>query len=242
MIDGTIYKITDNTNGNVYYGSTDMTLKERMRKHKSSHKAYNNGSVKDYCYSYKILDNGDYTAEIVEQDLYENKEAMLWRERYYFENYECVNKNRPIITEEERLQTLKECTKSYIINNKDKINAKGREDYANNREVKLAKNNKYYTDNKDEINAKRKEKRDNNIEEYREKDKKRYHKNMEDPAFKEKERVRNRERGRAKARAKKERKKEAEENKQMGVEDLKQNRKINVAVTVNISTDGVDHN
>jgi len=238
MIDGSVYKITDNTNGNVYFGSTKMTLKERMRKHITGHKAYKKGDKGLYCASYKIFDNGDYTAEIVEQDLYENKEAMLWRERYYIDNYECVNVHRPIITEEERLQTLKECTKSYIINNKDKINAKCREDYANNREVKLAIKNKYYTDNKDEINARRREMRDNNIEEYREKEQKRYHKNMEDPAFREKERVRSRERARAKARAKKEKKKEEKEKE----EDLKQNRKINVAVTVNISTDGVDHN
>ena len=208
MIDGLVYKITDNTNGNVYYGSTHMTLKERMRKHITGHKAYNKGKDVDYCYSFKILDNGDYKEEILEQDLYENKEAMLWRERYYFENYECVNKNRPIITEEERLETLKECTKSYITNNRDKVNAKKREDYVNNREV-----------NRERIN---------------ELSLKRYHKNMEDPAFREKERVRNSNRNSNRRIAKKEKKEEEEKE--------KQNRKINVAVTVNISTDGVDHN
>ena len=54
------------------------------------------------------------------------KEDLLKRERHYIESIECVNKNRPIISVEEK--------KEYYNNNKEAIVEKKKEHYNNNKE------------------------------------------------------------------------------------------------------------
>ena len=78
-----IYKIVDNTNGDVYFGSTTQKLNDRIYGHK--YDAKRNKKVR----SQSIILNGDYSVEVVE---YTNDKS---RERYYIENYTCVNKNIP---------------------------------------------------------------------------------------------------------------------------------------------------
>ena len=78
-----IYKIVDNTNGDVYFGSTKQKLCNRMSGHRQDAKENKNIS------SQSIILNGDYSVEVVE---YTNDKS---RERYYIENFNCVNKNIP---------------------------------------------------------------------------------------------------------------------------------------------------
>ena len=54
-----IYKIIDNTNGNVYIGSTYESLKNRLSHHKSNYKAYLKG-LYGYTTSYDIIKNNNY--------------------------------------------------------------------------------------------------------------------------------------------------------------------------------------
>jgi len=95
---GKIYKIVDNTNDNVYYGSTVKTLEERL----TTHKFYKS------CRSKLIIDNGDYNIILVENYPCESKEQLELRERYYIENNKCVNKNIPGRTHAEWYQANKE--------------------------------------------------------------------------------------------------------------------------------------
>lgn len=44
MTIGRIYMIYDNTNDNVYIGSTTNTLKQRLQKHETSYKRYLKGN------------------------------------------------------------------------------------------------------------------------------------------------------------------------------------------------------
>ena len=80
-----IYKIVDNTNGNIYIGKTDQTLKVRLNEHKSHKK----------CSSKEIIKNGDYKIELIEETEDET------RERYWILNTECVNKQIPGRTKKE---------------------------------------------------------------------------------------------------------------------------------------------
>tara|TARA_R110002096_G_scaffold82975_1_gene192797 strand:+ start:76 stop:624 length:549 start_codon:yes stop_codon:yes gene_type:complete len=130
---GIIYRIYDNTNGDVYYGSTANILRFRMSKHKSDAKS----DSKNKMYKSKsIILNDDYCYGVVEVYPCNSKKELETRERYYIENFTCVNKYVPTRTPKERREDHKEDIKQY---------------YQDNKEEKQEKRNKYYADNKEEI-------------------------------------------------------------------------------------------
>jgi hypothetical protein len=109
-----IYKIVDNTNGNIYVGSTCKKLCQRIAQHRASFKQYLKG-ISNYMTSFKIIENGDYDIILLEEvkDC-ENKEQLNARERFYIESLDCVNKTIPG-------RTKKEYNKEYYEENKEKI-------------------------------------------------------------------------------------------------------------------------
>ncbi len=85
-----IYKLTDNTNDNVYIGSTIQTLQQRLQGHKSSAKCSKEGYG---CASKSIIDNGDYKIELLEEFSCETKKELLIKEQEYINQYpSCINK------------------------------------------------------------------------------------------------------------------------------------------------------
>ena len=135
-------KITDNSNQNVYIGSTCKTLKERLSKHKSNYKRYLNGFGSNVR-SYDILKNNDFTIKLLEACNIKTKQELYQRERYYIENNESVNKRIPCRT-----------NKEYIENNKDKLNEKMKEYQAAYRDNNKDKIKEYREANKDKIKEK----------------------------------------------------------------------------------------
>lgn len=118
-----IYKIIDNTNGNIYIGSTTNTLSRRLSEHKSHYKQYLEGKRRN-CKSYDILANGDYDIILLEKcENITSKDELHARERHYIDTLECVNKNIPGRTKKE-----------YYQNNKEEIKEKVKEYYEDNRE------------------------------------------------------------------------------------------------------------
>ena len=108
-----IYKLTTIHDPNlVYYGSTVNPLYKRKNKHKNKFK---NADYK--CSSYKLFELGldDVEITLVENVNCNNKEELLQRERFYIENNNCVNRQLPIRTSEEKKNITK------IIENKIKI-------------------------------------------------------------------------------------------------------------------------
>lgn len=86
---GKIYKITDNTNENVYYGSTQKTLARRLSDHKYDYKRREKeGNVRT---SSLIICNQDYTIDLVEDFPCETREQLEKRESYYINNFKCIN-------------------------------------------------------------------------------------------------------------------------------------------------------
>ena len=155
---GKIYKLVDNTNGNIYIGSTIQSLTKR----KSQHKAIGNNK----CMSKLIIANGDYDIILIENYPCDSKDELLKRERYYIDNTDCINKTLPGRTgaewyqdNKERLldkaknkvktDERKEYEKNYAEKNKDIINEKSQIWYKNNKEKKAEYDKKYREDNKE---------------------------------------------------------------------------------------------
>jgi hypothetical protein len=121
-----IYKIIDNTNGNVYIGKTKQKyLSSRLSVHRSGAKNCRS------CSSYEIIKNGDYKIELIEETEDDS------RERYWVENTVCVNKNIPG-------RTGKEWGKEYYKVNKEEIKKYKKVYRKDNKEkIKLFKHNKH---------------------------------------------------------------------------------------------------
>ena len=101
---GSVYKLTDGVLN--YYGSTETSLQKRL----VSHKKKNNVS-----HSNK-LNRDNLTIELLE--FVENLQELKTRERYFIENNECVNKNIPARTTEERNNYLKNYHANNYIKNR----------------------------------------------------------------------------------------------------------------------------
>ena len=101
---GKIYKIICIKTGKCYIGSTcKKYLTTRLEEHEKYAAEYKKSLT-----SIDIINNGNYKMSLIEEIHCENKTQLLTRERYWFDYYKekqpdlCVNKNRPILTEEER--------------------------------------------------------------------------------------------------------------------------------------------
>ena len=103
-----IYKIIDNTNDAIYIGKTIQSLNQRLSQHESSRG----------CSSKKIIENGDYKIELIEETEDES------RERYWIESTECINKQIPGRSKREYYENNKEKRlqqmKQYRDKNKEK--------------------------------------------------------------------------------------------------------------------------
>ena len=92
---GKIYKIVDNTNGNIYIGSTCEKLIRRLQKHKASYKCYLNPNIKQgKMMSFDILQNNDYNIILIEEYPCNNKLELLERENHFITNMKCINYNK----------------------------------------------------------------------------------------------------------------------------------------------------
>ena len=141
-----VYKIVDNTNDNVYIGSTCKTLKTRLSVHKSLYKRFLKG-ICNNVRSFNILKNNDYKIELIEKCDIKTKEELLARERFYIENNNCLNKNIPG-------RTNKEFKQEYYLNNKDKLDIIHKDYYFNNKEKIAIKKKEYTVKNNEKLKEK----------------------------------------------------------------------------------------
>ena len=109
-----IYKIVDNTNDNIYIGSTCQKLSQRLSEHVRHFKQYKEGKKVGYVTSYKIIENEDYDIILIEKYNCKDKEELHKRERFYIEKFECVNKNIPGRTRKESCKEYREANKELI--------------------------------------------------------------------------------------------------------------------------------
>lgn len=108
---GCVYKLSKDCKN--YYGSTVMSMAQRM----SNHRAFNKKYQTRKCASVELfVDNIDPKVEIVETIIFEELRELREREDYYIKNFDCINKIGAIFDR-----------KQYELYNKDIINQKQRD-------------------------------------------------------------------------------------------------------------------
>jgi hypothetical protein len=142
-----IYKLHCNITNEDYYGST-TNYKHRISIHKCSTEKQ---LSKRQCSSRQIIERGNYTFSIVEECNFETREELQQRERYYYENFPCINQVIPYKSREELLQDKRDRSKTDV---EKQENAIYRE---NHRQELKEKERARYHSKKDEINEKRKQ-------------------------------------------------------------------------------------
>jgi hypothetical protein len=143
---GKIYKITDIAYTKCYYGSTIDKLTNRMHKHRTHYKMFNNNKTNGLT-AFSIFDEfgiENCKIELVELFPCNSKIELEQREGFYIKNNDCVNKMVAGRTRKEYKEDNKEYYKEYF-----------KQHYIDNKEhkLKIAKNYR----NKPEIKEKNKE-------------------------------------------------------------------------------------
>jgi hypothetical protein len=143
---GKIYKIVDNTNGNIYVGSTTKKyLSQRLTAHVKAYKRHLNGKH-NYMTSFKILENKNYDILLIELCPCNSVEELRTRERYHIETIKCVNKNIAGRSSKEWREDNKEKIKIYKEDNKEQIQ-KNQKEYQNNNRIKISAQRREYREN-----------------------------------------------------------------------------------------------
>ncbi len=125
-----------NEDGLSYYGSTINELRLRLNKHRSDYNVNNN--TNGGCTS-KLLFVDDKKVNIEEVERVDDLTQLNNRERYYIQNYDCVNKTVPTRTQKEyrndNIDYIKhiqnEYSKQYYLDNKDRILKRLKDKYQN---------------------------------------------------------------------------------------------------------------
>jgi len=160
---GKIYKITGINKENielVYIGSTCQLLCMRMGGHR-----------RDLKYSSKIIFEtcSNILITLIENYPCNSKEELVKQERSYFDKFDCVNSNKPILYEGETKENLKkyreehkdyfrEHNKNYNEEHKEEIREQKAIYYENHKEQFRENHKKWYEENKEQIVEQRKEK------------------------------------------------------------------------------------
>jgi len=139
LLKGKIYKIEGG--GLTYIGSTVDTLSRRLSGHRSDMKA---GSG---CSSKNVLCFQDAQITLIELYPCGSVEELKMRERYWYDLIPCVNKCKPSLSEQERIDYFKH----YKEINKEVIHAKQKIYREANKEHKNAYNKNYKASNKEKI-------------------------------------------------------------------------------------------
>lgn len=150
---GKIYKIYNSINEKCYIGSTVNSLNRRLSAHKCQYKTNRWKNVT----AYELFDEDfeNIKISLIEKFPCRNKTELFWRERYWMEQMDCLNKQKPILTKQEAVER----DKLYYEINKDKI---------------LEQQKKYYEINKDKVKEQTKKYREINKDKMKEQKKKYY--------------------------------------------------------------------
>jgi len=128
-----------------------MTLAERRQLHKTQYKLWKEGKVSG-CAAFDLFDAVGFDACIFEvvEELPEDysKEQRLWRERLWTDNHVCVNKYRPILTDDERI----EYNRQYHVDHRSEALEKMRQYRIKHLDEIAERERQYRTDNRAKIN------------------------------------------------------------------------------------------
>tara|TARA_R110000737_G_scaffold68757_1_gene97022 strand:- start:54 stop:581 length:528 start_codon:yes stop_codon:yes gene_type:complete len=140
MIDyknGKIYRLVCYETGEIYIGSTAVSLEDRLTKHKTP---------SNRCYSKQIIDRGNYYIELLENYPCNSEYELNLKEGEYHRAIECINHNIAGRTKSEYMAQWRQ-------DNKEKLAKYYKEYQQDNKEVIATQKIEYYQDNKEAILA-----------------------------------------------------------------------------------------
>ena len=163
-----IYKLVSNKTKDVYYGATTNELRKRLYQHRCDYKKYSQNNDHYYVTSYELVKYIDCKIILIEKYPCNDKDELNARERFFIENFDCVNKTVPGRSDKERYEEnrdeiLEKC-KVYRKTNKEKINKSKKDNYEKYKPVVKA----YQKKNKEQIKKKHELYIQNHREEIRE--------------------------------------------------------------------------
>jgi hypothetical protein len=152
---GKIYRLTCDNPDLFYIGSTTQQyLAARLSGHHQDFKKGKGGTT-----SKKLFEAGNVKIELLELFPCSCKEELLFRERYFIEENDCVNKMKPIVTKEEAKQSkreynqtpiMKEKRKEYTAKTKEQKKEYDRQHYLTNKAKKIEYQKQYYQEHHEE--------------------------------------------------------------------------------------------
>jgi len=110
MITGRVYMIVGSEHEQVYIGSTTYSLAQRFSQHKNKQ----NRSL-----SKELVNDKEVGIYLIEETKFEDRTALRWRERYWWEMYDTINKIKPVTSKEEKKDAIKLINKNNYYHNKD---------------------------------------------------------------------------------------------------------------------------
>jgi len=103
---GLIYEIVCNETQERYIGSTfQPTVARRISKHRDKSSRQ--------CSSMQIIERDNYSYGLLETVNVNSRDELRMKEREWFDKLECINKNRPFRSEEEKQKFYKEYNDSH---------------------------------------------------------------------------------------------------------------------------------
>jgi hypothetical protein len=158
------YKIVCNNTGAIYVGSTCKTIQQRLQRHEYDYRNFLNERY-HFVSSFIILENKNYSIELIDTVLCTDKKHRDTLERLYILNNDCVNMMQPGRNNKQWRSDNKEKIKQYREDNKEKI-----KQYREDNKEKLNEYTKQYRkDNKERSNEYAKQYREDNKERINEK-------------------------------------------------------------------------
>ena len=122
-----IYKIVCNVTGLCYIGSTTQRLLcQRLLQHIRDYNKWKRGKH-NFITSFKILENGNYEIILLDECPCETKDQLHKKERYWIGQNECVNRNIPSRTNQERHKVYQDVNKEQIAKQQNEFSEKNKE-------------------------------------------------------------------------------------------------------------------
>ena len=100
-----IYEIICRITNERYIGSTTQKLSHRLAGHRLK---------TSKCSSKQIIERGDYYINLIEEFSCQNKEQLLKKEREWYDKLDCINKLRPIRSNEEKVEYNKQYRAEHV--------------------------------------------------------------------------------------------------------------------------------
>ena len=106
-----IYKLIDNTNDDIFIGSTCKSLSQALSGHKNDYRKYSLG-LRGYINSFKILENNNYDIILIEEckDI-KNVNQLNARKRHFIDSTPNINKVMPNNYSSEHIEETKRILK-----------------------------------------------------------------------------------------------------------------------------------